>query len=59
MDQATDAKYATMTRVSGTAGYTGFWFFGASGRPPIASCGSVGDRPQRPEYLPTEIILRA
>jgi len=25
----------------------------------VASCGSVGDRPQRPEYLPTEIILRA
>jgi hypothetical protein len=29
MDQATDAKYATAHRISGTNGYTGFWFFGA------------------------------
>jgi hypothetical protein len=29
MDKATDSKYATITRVSGDAGYTGFWFFGA------------------------------
>jgi len=29
MDKATDAKYATVTRVSGDIGYTGFWFFGA------------------------------
>ena len=29
MDRATDAKYATVTRVSGDSGYTGFWFFGA------------------------------
>jgi len=28
MDKATDAKYATITRVSGNTGYTGFWFFG-------------------------------
>lgn len=28
MDRATDAKYPTVMRVSGTAGYTGFWFFG-------------------------------
>lgn len=28
MDKATDAKYAAATRVSGTTGYTGFWFFG-------------------------------
>ena len=29
MDKATDAKYATVTCVSGDKGYTGFWFFGA------------------------------
>ena len=29
MDQATNAKYATAHRISGTNGYTGFWFFGA------------------------------
>ena len=29
MHAATDSKYATVTRVSGTTGYTGFWFFGA------------------------------
>ena len=29
MDQATDAKYATAHRISGTNGYAGFWFFGA------------------------------
>ena len=29
MHAATDSKYATVTRVSGAAGYTGFWFFGA------------------------------
>ena len=29
MDKAIDAKYADVTRVSGEAGYTGFWFFGA------------------------------
>ena len=29
MDKATDSKYAPFTRVSGTKGYTGFWFFGA------------------------------
>ena len=28
MDQATDAKVPAITRVSGTTGYTGFWFFG-------------------------------
>ncbi len=29
MDQATGAKYLTAHRISGTNGYTGFWFFGA------------------------------
>ena len=29
MDNSPDAKYANVTRVSGTVGYTGFWFFGA------------------------------
>ena len=29
MDKATNAKYATAVRVSGDAGSTGFWFFGA------------------------------
>jgi len=29
MDQATDARYATTHHISGTDGYTGFWFFGA------------------------------
>ena len=29
MDKSPDAKYATVTRVSSTVGYTGFWFFGA------------------------------
>ena len=28
MDKAIDAQYATVIRVSGTNGYTGFWFFG-------------------------------
>jgi hypothetical protein len=28
MDQATDSKAANVVRVSGTKGYTGFWFFG-------------------------------
>ncbi len=29
MDQAADAKYAPAHHISGTNGYTGFWFFGA------------------------------
>ena len=29
MDKATNSNYATAIRVSGDAGYTGFWFFGA------------------------------
>ncbi|MCX5683554.1 MAG: hypothetical protein NT049_07720, partial [Planctomycetota bacterium] len=29
MHAAADSKYAAVTCVSGTAGYTGFWFFGA------------------------------
>ena len=29
MDRATNAKYVTAHRISGTNGYTGFWFFGA------------------------------
>jgi hypothetical protein len=29
MDKATNSRYAAVTRVSGQAGYTGFWFFGA------------------------------
>ena len=29
MDKAADVMYATVIRVSGAKGYTGFWFFGA------------------------------
>jgi len=29
LDRATNAKYATVSRLSGDSGYTGFWFFGA------------------------------
>jgi hypothetical protein len=29
MNAATNSQYATVHRISGTSGYTGFWFFGA------------------------------
>lgn len=46
---ATNSKYATVTRISGTTGYTGFWFFGieqfdASNRYVLAMRVSFKDR---------------
>jgi hypothetical protein len=38
MDEAGDAKYPPMVRVSGTKGFTGFWFFGCQQFDPTDRC---------------------